>query len=485
MHAPSFTFTARRGLAWVIAILLLGWLALALLEAFKPLPEGLSYSGPWRPAEDVRLLLDQTHAGATGEVFSKQEIFDELLALIDQAERLIVVDMFLFNDFAGQDSFRALSRELAAALIRARQRAPGLEVVLLSDPFNTLYGGIRNPQLEILEAAGVRVIMTPLARLPASNPLWSGPWSLCCRGLGNSTEGGWLPNPVGSGKISLRSYLHLLNFRANHRKTLVVDAGDDWVGLVTSANPHDASSRHSNQALRFSGAAALDLLASERAVAELAGHDTRHWPQPPVPELTAASESPQLRVLSEGAIRDALLGTVDSTGPDDQLDIEVFYASFRPLAQALIRARQRGTQIRVLLDPNRDAFGREKNGIPNRQFAWDLHQAGIDVRWCATSGEQCHRKLLVLRRSDGTGELLSGSANFTRRNLDDLNLETDVQLRGPSTTLALARAANDFEKLWSNADGKQYSLPYPAFADHSRWRYGLYRLMEASGLSTF
>src|SRR5690606_7082792 len=148
---------------------------------------------------------------------------------------------------AGQNSFRPLSSELTDALIRARKRAPELEAVLITDPFNTLYGGLKNPLLERLQNAGVTVIMTPLEQLPASNPIWSGLWSLCCRFLGNSAEGGWLPNPVGAGEVSLRSYLHLLNFRANHRKTLVVDSGAGWVGLVTSANPHDASSRHSNQ----------------------------------------------------------------------------------------------------------------------------------------------------------------------------------------------------------------------------------------------
>jgi phosphatidylserine/phosphatidylglycerophosphate/cardiolipin synthase-like enzyme len=472
---------ARRLFRWAVILLLLAWLAAGLLEAFKPMPPGLSLTGAWQPATDVQLLLDETHQATDGTRISEQQIFDEVIRLIDQAERLVVLDMFLFNDFAGQHSLRPLSQEVADALVRARRRVPELTAVLVTDPFNTLYGGIRNPQLERLQEAGVTLIITPLERLPASNPLWSGLWALCCRAVGNNTEGGWLPNPVGPGTVSLRSYLHLLNFRANHRKTLVVDSGENWVGLVTSGNPHDASSRHSNQALRFSGAAALDLLASEQAVAELAGLDTGSWPR----ATDSAAQAPaQLRVLTEGAIRDALLDALERAGSGDQLDIEVFYAAFRPLAEALIRAHERGVQLRVLLDPNRDAFGREKNGVPNRQFAWDLQQAGIPVRWCATSGEQCHRKLLLLRQGE-RAELLSGSANFTRRNLDDLNLETDVQLRGPRQMPAMARAAGDFERRWSNSDGATHSLPYEAFADHSRWRYGLYRVMEASGLSTF
>lgn len=466
----------------LVTLLLLAWFGMALYQAGRALPDQLSLSLPWRPAQNVQWLSDQTWQTASGERLSRQQIFDQVLEIIDQARRLVVLDMFLFNEFAGQHGYRPLSSELAGALIRARENHPDLEVVLITDPFNTLYGGVRNPHLDALQAAGIRVVITPLERLPASNPLWTGLWALCCQFLGNSTEGGWLPNPVGPGKVTLRSYLHLINFRANHRKTLIADAGDSWTALVTSGNPHDASSRHSNQALRFDGPAALDLLYSEQAVTRMASLDTRHWPTPPAEEPFTG---PRLRILTEGAIQRALLETVNDARPGDRLDLEVFYLSHRPLLKALISARERGVELRVLLDPNRDAFGREKNGIPNRQAAWDLHRAGIPVRWCNTSGEQCHRKWLRLDRADGSSELISGSANFTRRNLDDLNLETDVQLHAQRDYHPMAQAREEFERLWSNAEGVSYSLDYEAFADHSRLRYGLYRVMEASGLSTF
>lgn len=466
----------------LVTLLLLAWFGMSLYQAGRALPDQLSLSLPWRPAQNVQWLSDQTWQTASGERLSRQQIFDQVLEIIDQARRLVVLDMFLFNEFAGQHGYRPLSSELAGALIRARENHPDLEVVLITDPFNTLYGGVRNPHLEALQAAGITVVMTPLERLPASNPLWTGLWALCCQFLGNSTEGGWLPNPVGPGKVTLRSYLHLINFRANHRKTLIADAGDSWTALVTSGNPHDASSRHSNQALRFDGPAALDLLYSEQAVTRMASLDTRHWPTPPAEEPVTG---PRLRILTEGAIQRALLETVNDARPGDRLDLEVFYLSHRPLLKALISAHERGVELRVLLDPNRDAFGREKNGIPNRQAAWDLHRAGIPVRWCNTSGEQCHRKWLRLDRADGSSELISGSANFTRRNLDDLNLETDVQLHAHRDYHPMAQAREEFERLWSNVEGVSYSLDYEVFADHSRFRYGLYRVMEASGLSTF
>ena len=462
---------------------LLPGLLLASLLGCQQMPEDLSTATPLRPAEQVELLFDQTWRDSQGQEHIQQQIMDRVLELIDGANDLVVVDMFLFNDFAGEDSHRPLSSELTDALIAARQRHPQMPVILITAPFNTLYGGVESAQFEALRGAGVDVVMTDLSQLPASNPTWTGIWTLCCSYIGNSTRGGWLPNPVGEGKVTLRTYLHLLNFRANHRKTLIVGRNGEWTGLVTSMNPHDASSRHDNSAVQFSGAAALDLLQTERAVALLSGYTpAADWPAAPA---VSGSEPPQLQVLTEGAIEQGLLQLIDSAQAGDALDLEMFYLSSRPVIEALIQAHQRGATLRVILDPNRDAFGREKNGIPNRQAAWDLHEAGIAVRWCATEGEQCHRKWIRLERTDGSAELIAGSANFTRRNLHDLNLETSVRLVSRSDSPQINQQRADFEREWRNANGAIYSLPYTDFADHSRWRYLVYRFMEASGLSTF
>ncbi|WP_223654042.1 phospholipase D-like domain-containing protein [Halopseudomonas nanhaiensis] len=472
----------RRWLQSLFLLLLFCWLGMAVYQAFKPLPEGLSVTAPLRPASDIRLLIDQTHHVGDQRV-TQQAIFDEALALIRQARRLIVVDMFLFNDFASTADHRPLSEQLTDALVAARRQHTDIEIVVITDPFNTFYGSMQAPVIEALRSAGITVVETPVAQLRASNPVWSGLWHLCCSWLGNSESesGGWLPNPVADGKVTLRGWLRLLNFRANHRKTLVVDHGEDWTGLVTSANPHNASSHHWNAALRFNGGAALDLLVSEQEVLAMAGVEA-DWPEP---AEMSSSVLPAVQVLTEGAIRDALLKMIESSEAGDRLDLEVFYLSHRAVIDALIDAQQRGVALRVLLDPNRDAFGREKNGIPNRQAAWDLHQAGVPVRWCNTQGEQCHRKWLRLDRKDGTAELLSGSANLTRRNLDDLNLETSVRLVGQSSEQAITEAREHFDALWHNDDSRPFSLPYAAFADHSRVRYWLYRVMEATGMSTF
>ncbi len=468
----------KLSLLLLAAILISG----ALWHRYKPLPDGLALHSLRHPASNLKLLVDDTWETPQGTRDMRQTIFDEIFRLIEQAEQLVVVDMFLFNDFlgAGSRAHRPLAGQLTAALEARRQQ--GVPVVLITDPVNTLYGGLKSAHLQRLQTAGVNVVISPLHALRDSNPSWSGLWRLCCQWLGNNPDGGWLPNPMGPGQITLRSYLTLLNFKANHRKTLIVDEGDQWTGLVTSANPHDGSSAHSNIGLRFSGPAAQALLESELTVLDLAGAE-----RPPLPALSTPSSPPanaSIEILTEGAIRDALLETVDRSRDGDVLDVSVFYLSHRPLINALKAAHQRGVTVRVLLDPNKDAFGRQKNGIPNRQVGAELKDAGITVRWCNTRGEQCHTKMLMLTRQTDA-QLILGSANFTRRNLDNLNMETSVRLTATSDHPVMRASSDMFLRRWQNRNDEQHSVGYHAYADETQWKKGLYRVMEFSGWSSF
>ncbi|MET1161485.1 MAG: phospholipase D-like domain-containing protein, partial [Pseudoxanthomonas sp.] len=246
-------------------------------------------------------------------------------------------------------------------------------------------------------------------------------------------------------------------------------------------------SAHGNVALKFRGAAALDLMRSERAAVEMSGAD---WPES-LASLNAAS-SPhevgtgiQTQIVTEGRIRDALLASVASARPGESLDIAVFYFSHRGLVKEFVAAQRRGVRLRVLLDPNEDAFGRKKNGIPNRQVALELHEAGVPLRWCDTHGEQCHAKFLLKRDAAGKAELIVGSANYTRRNLDDYNLESSVRVLASNDVAVMQQAVSYFEQSWSNTDGRLISVPYARYADTSRLRYWRYRFTEASGLSSF
>ena len=478
----KLNWSGRQYFALILGMVALGYLSSAIYHIYKPLPEGLDYTGKLRHA-NVKFLADKTYLDAQGKQQQEHQIFNQILKLIDEAQTTIVLDMFLFNDEVGSSkiSHDKLTQNLTEALIVKKRMTPQIEIKVITDPINSVYGGIAPEHYRQLRQAGIEVIETDLTALRASNPLWSGFWYLCCQGVGNNAEKGWLPNPFGDEKITLRSYLSLFNFKANHRKTVVVDTLEGWKTLVTSMNPHDGSSHHSNVAVMVTGNTAIDVLKTEQAVGRMSKGDI---PVVIVGEFEEAKEFPQAQVLTEKAILDATLKLIETAKSGENIDLAMFYLSEREIVKGLIAAKQRGVNVKVLLDPNKDAFGREKNGIPNRQVASELNEAGVQVRWCNTQGEQCHSKM-ILKSNIQQSEMILGSANFTARNLKNYNLETNIRVVGNSSADVFKDAQSYFNTAWSNLDAKNLSVDYAQYADESKWKYGLYRFMEWSGLSTF
>lgn len=478
----KLNWSRRQYFGLIIGFLALGYLSSAIYQVYKPLPEGLNFAGKLRHA-NIKFLADLTYTDAQGKQQQQHQIFNEILSLIEQAQTTIVLDMFLFNKEVGESKVKQapLMQQLTGALIEKRKTHPNIEIKVITDPINSVYGGVAPEHYRQLRHAGIAVIETDLSALRASNPTWSGFWYLCCQTLHNNPEKGWLTNPFGTEKITLRSYASLLNFKANHRKTLVVDSAEGWKALVTSMNPHDGSSRHSNVALVVSGNTAVDVLKTEQAVGNLSQGEI---PMLVIGEFEQAKNLPQVQVLTEKAILDAILNLIETAKAKEQIDLAMFYLSERQIINALIEAKQRGVKVRVLLDPNKDAFGRQKNGIPNREVASELNDADVTVRWCNTQGEQCHSKM-ILKSNAQTAELILGSANFTTRNLKNYNLETDLRTLGDVNAPVFKDAQHYFDTAWSNLEGKNMSVEYAQYADESKFKYGVYRFMEWSGWSTF
>jgi phosphatidylserine/phosphatidylglycerophosphate/cardiolipin synthase-like enzyme len=453
-----------------------------------PLPEGLSTSGPERGVARLELLTDITYQ-QNGVQRTEQVIFDRVLGMIDRADRFVVIDMFLFNEeHTGDRDYRPITSEITERILARRQAVPTLDVTFITDEINDFYGAYRSTALRRLEEGGVRVVITDLRRLRDSNPMFSSIWRTYLQWFGTAGPG-FAPHPLTSTaqRVTLRSYLKLLNMKANHRKVIVTEDGC----MMLSANPHDASSFHSNIAFDMQGPVCSDILESERAVAAFSGHDV---PAQVMDEWTDFEDPSTVRLVTEGEIRAVLIDELDALEAGDRADVAMFYLSGRRVIEAIKSAAQRGASVRLLLDPNKDAFGRQKGGIPNRQVARELvgvgggavgdggvAGGGIEVRWYDTHGEQFHTKLLAFHTPRGT-TLLGGSANLTRRNLGDYNLEADLLVRA-SEPLA-ARASDYFERLWANQGG-DFSVPYEAYADDSWVKRVFYRLQESTGLSSF
>lgn len=487
---PPLRLRKRR----VLLVVLLVWVTTAILQVSRPMPPGTDVltASVQVPATDLQFLHDLTYLDSHGERRSEQEIFDAVFKLIDAAHSFIVADFFLCNDAMGATSaaHRALSSELADHLLARKAANPGMRIVLITDPVNEIYDGTRSPTLERLRRGGIDVVTTDLGELRDSNPSYSAFWRLFVQWWGNAPDRGFMPNPFGGRpeRITLRSWLALLNFKANHRKLIVTDSADGRLhSLVTSANPHDASSAHSNVAIQLSGPLAAQIATNELAVAGLSGWKG-HVPveQRITTSAAVSNASALLTFVTEAAIREQLLDQIDATNAGDSVQLAMFYLAQREIIDALLRAAARGVRIQLILDPNKDAFGRQKDGVPNRPVAHELVRESngrIDVRWYQTSGEQFHTKLTLISRGQRLFATL-GSANLTRRNVDNYNLEANVALEVAGDT-ALAQEMNTyFVRLWRN-EGGEYTLPFARFDDTSRWRYWRYRVMEATGLSTF
>jgi len=500
----------RRAIAWLLAAT---WLGTAYWQTNKLLPPGVHVDSPWYSitARDVTFVADITSADAYGRLNSSQAIFDEVLSAVGSAKKFIVLDYFLFNSQLGGSPdgpppLRPLSGELRDALIARRRAEPDLQVLFITDPINEVYGGVTSLDLRLLRAAGVEVIVTDLDALRDSNSLYSSLWRLGIKwwssdgrsgspggGGPQTAAGGWLPNPLDESAepISFGAWARLLNFKANHRKLIVADDGHDGlVTIVGSANPHDASSAHSNAALKVTGPAMVPLLRSELEIARFSGwtgHLNTTALEPPAP--ADHMDGGRVKVLTEGGILAELLDRLDTAQRGDNIDIAMFYVSDRAVIESLLAASRRGVAVRLIMDPNKDEFGQAKAGIPNQPVASELVAASdgaIHVRWYRTHGEQFHTKLAMVYSPERFW-LTVGSANLTRRNLADYNLEANVAIEMPRSARIAQQTVEYFETLWSNRAslGIEYTADFGYYADPSQLHYWLYRVMEGTGVSTF
>ena len=494
-----------RAIRLLLLAAVLAWLFTALWHTHKPLPPGVHVAGEFTatPADSLQLLTDLAWAGPDGQVNHTRRIHASTLDLVRNAQGFLVLDYFLFNSQGGpagplqyQNGIEPVASQLIQALRDLKAAQPDLPVLLLVDPINDYYRGTPPPALQALQTLGIDVVVTRLEPLRDSNPAYSATWRLLFSWSLPARGDGLLPNVLDAAgpKLRLGALLRLPNLKANHRKVIITrDAGGALTGIVASANPHDASSAHSNIALLVRGDSLRPLLESELAVARFSGWrgHALHIEAAAAAAASASassdnSDSTRVAIATEGAIHDQLVARLATAGAGDAIDIAQFYFSERHVIRALLAAARRGATVRVLLDPNKDAFGFEKSGIPNRQVAGELLAAEGDfqLRWVRTHGEQFHAKLAAVRSGDLLWFTL-GSANFTRRNLDDLNLEANVIVETVADS-SIATAVTDwFEALWSNRGGIRYSADAAEYRESSRLRYWRYRLMEATGLSTF
>jgi len=413
----------------------LAWISLALWNCAKPLPPGTHVASQTSRVSESDVdfwneLAPRQAAAAVGE-----------LAAIDHAEQLIVLDR------------SPLDVELAQHLLARKHARPNIKIVLVTDPAHEAFGGTPAQLLAELEQSGIIVSRVRLSRLRDSNPLYSGLWRLLL---------GWWSDPFDEpqDRVTLATRLRMQNGKADQRQLTVADDGSGgWTAVMAPAGPAAG--------LTLRGSVARAMIASELKIAAWSTDDDRLPAGPPLEGRGVGAID--VRFLTEGAIAAVLLDDIRAAGNGDEISIAVDDLADRRLIAALLGAAARGVRVQVLLRANR---------MPNSSVAGELTRGGgrVDVRRLSGAAGSHLKLLLVRHRADSWLNL--GSANFTRRNLDDLNLEAGVELRMPARAAPSRAAAAYFARLWAGAEAADFAQASPA----EYWRY---RWAEATGLSSF
>ena len=439
-------------------------------------PPGTNLSSDFKDA-DCEFLYDLTYLKDRKRIHEKR-IFKREMDLIKNAKNFLMVDFFLFNDeYPDSMTFPSQVKDMTDLLIAKKKENPEMSILFVTDPINNFYGAYEEDNLKRLRENGIEVVVTDLNKMRDSNALVSGIYRAYIQWFGTS-GGGWIKNffDKDADKVNIRSILKLANFKGNHRKVLI----SEKEALVASANPHDPSAHHSNVAMVFRGKSMEDLIKSESIFFDKL---------PDVIENFKAEEvtSPyKLKVITEGKIYDEISKNIRESKEGDEINLGIFYLSEFRILRELGEAAKRGVDVKIIADLNKDAFGLEKNGSPNRPALSELKEdyPDINIRWYQTSGEQFHTKFIYFDFKDKDPLAILGSANYTRRNLDNFNLETNLAVEMKKDSPMAGEMKDYYSRIWNNEDG-DYTLPLEDFYESRFFMRILWKIQEKTGLCTW
>ncbi len=482
---------------WSCAAIVVAWAAAAAHFANRNLPPGMRLvSAPQSiPTRDVTFMDDITGADAYGHGFSSHGIFDAMLRNIGAARSLVILDCHRCTDLHRNApdaiaSLTPLASQLVEALVAAKAAVPQLQVVILADPVNDLYGSWPAPELAKLRSVGIEVVKDDLSILRDRNVLYSPPWRLLLKWWSPpDSGGGWLPDPYSDDgpPFTARAWGQLANLKSSDRRLLITDDGHGaLIALAGTSEPAMAESTDTVTGLQVGGPAVVPLLRSELALARAFGWrgavtiPTAGAARPPAAEPSTL----ELQWLGEGAIRDALLEHLSAATGADSIDIASDTLSERGVIAALLAASHRGATVRMILDPHKSA---SLWSSANQAIASELIAASdgrIHVAWYRTHSEE-FRAALILIHGTGPTWMVTGSASLTRRDLGDYDLALDAVLSAPPTAPPVATAQAFFDTLWNDRGppGIEYTADADTWTDPSQLRYWAYRLMEVLGIS--
>ncbi|TDL34941.1 phospholipase [Jeotgalibacillus sp. S-D1] len=466
---------------WYILLFLIIFFSILIYHQYKPIPDGVSYESKEYEVSDVKFFRDLTYLQGEKQVHD-QEIFSRVEEMITEAEEFIIIDMFLMDGRVNEDKgYPDLSGNLMKQLIDKKANHPDMPIVFITDPVNTGYYSYEGDWLKPMEKAGIDVVMTDLDPLRDSTPLFSTAWRMGLQWFGQSGQT-WVRNAfVDDGpKMTVRSYLMMANVKANHRKAFITDQS----ALISSGNAHNESGFHSNVAFEVGGPIIQDMINTEQAVIDFSNSNVK------LPDYSGSEISEgelTARYTTEGKTWEQIIAAIQFADKGDEIWMAMFYLSEREVINALQEAATRGVNIQLILDPNETAFGNKKTGLPNRPVVNELLEDTdnqVKVRWYNVVEEQFHPKMMLVK-TDETSTIISGSTNFTKRNLVNYNLENNLVVQGPGDSAIMTEVDHYFKDLWNN-DGGEYTVDVSKYQDTlTFWQRGVYGLQKLLGLTTY
>ncbi len=480
----------KRLLKVIGLIFLVVYIATFIRHQTKELPPELNYESEEYilHKDEIEFLKDITINSVEEGPLLEHEIFQAFHHAIQDAEEFIVLDMFMFTDLgAAEGDYPSISRDLSLVILNQMKRHPDLNVWIITDLVNTTYGAHRASRIDVLEEQGAEVVYADSEPLRDPVPLYSSLYRMFFQWFGYGGNG-WIENHFGpeEPKVSLRSYMKLLNTKGNHRKALITENE----GIYTSANAHDASAFHSNVAVRVRGPILEAMLEAERGVVSYTRGNDEHFPTPDQLVIEEQKGDGELtaKVITEGKIFTEVIRIINEAEAGEDLWLGMYLLSDPDTIAALEDAAERGVNVRMILDPNRKSFNSEKPGIPNLAVSHRMDpdsQENMEIRWYNIGQEQYHSKILFL---DGKGRdsiVLMGAMNYTKRSFEKNNLENNLSIQAPGNAVFIEDIRNYFNRLWNNPD-HQYTLDLEEYQGKLSWfRRALYRVQKMVRLTSF
>lgn len=516
-------------------------------STIKTPPEGVDYESPIRDSKNVDFHYDLTYLDKDGNIKYDRKIWDATYEVVDNAKDYLIIEMFLFNDIYNKDvdKFPEFAKEYTRRLIKKKMENPNLKVYVLSDENNDLYGAFEHPLITEMKNAGIDVITVDIYKLKDTFPWYSPIWRSVIKPFGNPQNKGWIPNFYGPmwPKLTLRNLFRALNVKADHRKIFL---NEDKV-VIASANIHDPSYFHENVAISADGEITKDVLNDLQLVAKFSGGNidisSESEIKKPISVKQSEKSEPEfkedenlktdlqkqvekieknkenfvekgtkdffetgklskkenilqndelandykLQFESEAMIGKNLDKDIDSLKAGDEILMGMYFLADKPVIDRLIKAANRGVKVRIIFDRSRDAFGMSTNGLPNKPVSKKLKKKTrnkIEIKWYFTNNEQYHTKIMLMKKTDGSVIIHTGSANYIKKNIRGYIMDANFRILTDKDSKLTKDVYDYFNRLWENKDGL-FTINFDDEPTTKASQDFMYKILDAAQLGSF